>query len=35
MVITRQIIFLAKKDCIEELKELLNSTIKDSKKEEG
>ena len=35
MVITRQIIFLAKKDCIEGLKELLNSTIKDSKKEEG
>ena len=35
MAITRQIIFLAKKDCIEELKELLNSTIKDSKKEEG
>lgn len=35
MVITRQIIFLAKKDCIEELKALLKSTIKDSKEEEG
>ncbi len=35
MTITRQIIFLAKRDCIEELKELLKSTIKDSKEEEG
>ena len=35
MVITRQIIFLAKKDCIEELKALLKSTIEESKKEEG
>ena len=35
MAITRQIIFLAKKDCIEELKALLKSTIKDSKEEEG
>ena len=35
MAITRQIIFLAKRDCIEELKALLKSTIKDSKEEEG
>ena len=35
MAITRQIIFLAKKDCIEELKALLKSTIEESKKEEG
>lgn len=35
MAITRQIIFLAKRDCIEELKELLKSTIEESKKEEG
>ncbi|PLY07488.1 MAG: antibiotic biosynthesis monooxygenase [Arcobacter sp.] len=35
MTITRQIIFLAKKDCIEELKALLIRTIKDSKKEDG
>ena len=35
MAITRQIIFLAKKDCIEELKALLKSTIEDTKKEEG
>lgn len=35
MRITRQIIFLAKKDCIEELKALLSGTIKDSKKESG
>ncbi|MDD3055647.1 MAG: hypothetical protein PHE16_07165 [Aliarcobacter sp.] len=30
MAITRQIIFLAKKDCIEELKALFKSTIIDS-----
>uniref|UniRef100_UPI004048C228 putative quinol monooxygenase n=1 Tax=Aliarcobacter sp. TaxID=2321116 RepID=UPI004048C228 len=35
MAITRQIIFLAKRDCIEELKELLKSTIEETKKEEG
>ena len=35
MSITRQIIFLAKKDCIEELKELLKTTIIDTKKEKG
>ena len=35
MTITRQIIFLAKRDCIEELKTLLKSTIKDSKVEVG
>ena len=35
MVITRQIIFLAKRDCIEELKALLKSTIEPSKKEQG
>lgn len=35
MAITRQIIFLAKKDCIEELKALLKTTINDSKKENG
>jgi quinol monooxygenase YgiN len=35
MAITRQIIFLAKRDCIEELKELLKSTIEESKKEDG
>ncbi|MFA9240125.1 MAG: putative quinol monooxygenase [Candidatus Paceibacteria bacterium] len=35
MAITRQIIFLAKKDCIEELKALLKSTIEETKKEEG
>ena len=35
MAITRQIIFLAKKDCIEELKALLKQTIKDSKEEQG
>ena len=35
MTITRQIIFLAKRDCIEELKALLKSTIKDSKEEAG
>ena len=35
MAITRQIIFLAKRDCIEELKALLKSTIEASKKEQG
>lgn len=35
MTITRQIIFLAKRDCIEELKTLLQGTIKDTKKENG
>mgnify|MGYP003405297004 CR=1 FL=1 len=35
MAITRQIIFIAKRDCIEELKALLSATIKDSKKEDG
>ena len=35
MAITRQIIFLAKRDCIEELKALLAATVKDSKKENG
>jgi quinol monooxygenase YgiN len=35
MAITRQIIFLAKRDCIEELKALLKATIKKSKEEEG
>ncbi len=35
MTITRQIIFLAKRDCIEELKALLIRTIEDSKKENG
>jgi quinol monooxygenase YgiN len=35
MAITRQIIFLAKKDCIEEFKELIKSTIENSKKEKG
>lgn len=35
MPITRQIIFLAKKDCIDEFKHLIKATIKDSKKEEG
>ncbi|MDX9960224.1 MAG: putative quinol monooxygenase [Aliarcobacter sp.] len=35
MAITRQIIFIAKRDCIEELKTLLSATIKDSKKEDG
>ena len=35
MAITRQIIFLAKRDCIEELKALLKSTIEETKKEEG
>ena len=35
MSITRQIIFLAKKDCINELKALLKKTIEGSKKEEG
>ncbi len=35
MTITRQIIFLAKRDCIEELKALLKRTIEDSKKEKG
>ncbi|APW65384.1 MULTISPECIES: putative quinol monooxygenase [Arcobacteraceae] len=35
MSITRQIIFLAKKDCINELKALLKTTIEGSKKEEG
>ena len=35
MTITRQIIFIAKKDCIEEFKSLLKSTIEDTKKEEG
>ena len=35
MTITRQIIFLAKRDCIEELKALLKATIKSSKEEEG
>jgi len=35
MTITRQIIFLAKRDCIEELKALLKSTIEKSKEEEG
>ena len=35
MAITRQIIFLAKRDCIEELKELLKSTIEKTKKEDG
>ena len=35
MAITRQIIFLAKKDCIEEFKALLKSTIKGSKEEQG
>jgi quinol monooxygenase YgiN len=35
MTITRQIIFLAKKDCIEELKALLKSTIKETKEEDG
>lgn len=35
MTITRQIIFLAKRDCILEFKALLCSTIKDSKKEKG
>ena len=34
MAITRQIIFLAKRDCIEELKALLKSTIKDTKEED-
>ncbi len=33
MAITRQIIFLAKRDCIEELKALLKSTIEDTKKD--
>jgi len=35
MTITRQIIFLAKRDCIEELKDLLKGTIEKSKEEEG
>ena len=35
MAITRQIIFLAKRDCIEELKALLKSTIEETKKEDG
>ena len=35
MAITRQIIFIAKRDCIEELKALLTATIEDSKKENG
>ena len=35
MTITRQIIFIAKRDCIEELKALIMSTIKDTKKENG
>ena len=35
MAITRQIIFIAKRDCIEELKTLLSATIEDSKKEDG
>ena len=30
MAITRQIIFLAKRDCIEELKALLKSTIEET-----
>ena len=35
MTITRQIIYLAKRDCIEELKALLKTTIQASKEEEG
>ena len=35
MTITRQIIFLAKRDCIEELKALLKTTVKPSKEEDG
>ena len=35
MAITRQIIFLAKRDCIEELKALLKTTIQKSKEEQG
>ena len=35
MAITRQIKFLAKRDCIVKLKDLLKSAIKDSKEEEG
>ncbi|PHR69563.1 MAG: antibiotic biosynthesis monooxygenase [Arcobacter sp.] len=35
MTITRQIIFLAKRDCIEELKALLKATVKPSKEEDG
>ena len=35
MTITRQIIFLAKRDCIEELKSLLKTTIRKSKEEQG
>ncbi len=35
MTITRQIIFIAKRDCIKELKDLLTQTIKESKKEDG
>ena len=35
MAITRQIIFIAKRDCIEELKALLTATIEDCKKENG
>lgn len=35
MAITRQIIFLAKRDCIEEFKALIKTTIEDTKKEKG
>lgn len=35
MPITRQIIFLAKRDCIEEFKILIKNTIEKTKQEEG
>lgn len=35
MPITRQIIFLAKRDCIEEFKTLIKNTIEKTKQEDG